>query len=388
MRLTYPLLWSRLGRQADRDQAVSTAAAFARRGIEVTLLMPQGGADPALTAADLRAYYGVEGDFALVQRPTPWVGEMIVPSIFWLRKVLRDAVTRGSDLLYSRIPASLGMGRASTVPFAFDHYRPWPDRIPWLRWAFRRTARQEDCLGFILHSDYAAASFRRIGVAPEKLLVAHNGFDPARMRPPLGREAARAALRQPTDRPIAVYAGRVSPRKGLETLLEAAALRPEILFLLVGSEGEGPIEAAARERENVRVLPWQSPETLPPFLFAADILVIPPSSAPLNRFGDCVLPLKTFSYLAAGRAIFAPRSPDTAELLRDGHTALLVPPDDAGAAADALGRLTGDAELRTRLGENAARLAEGLTWDARAERIHAFLKVRLASVRRRGAGRR
>ncbi|HEX4736501.1 MAG TPA: glycosyltransferase [Allosphingosinicella sp.] len=385
MRLTYPLLWSRLGRQADREQTVSTVAALARRGVEMTLLMPQGRDDPALTAADLRSYYGVEGDFALVQRRIGWVGGMIVPQTLWLRRVLRDPTLRASDLLYSRIPVSLGIGRFSLMPFVFEHYRPWPDRVRWLRPIFRRTARQPHCLGFILHSDYAAESFRRLGVAPEKILVAHNGFDPARMRPPMERNAARAALGLPPERTIALYSGRISPRKGLERLLEAAARRPEILFLLVGSEGEGPIEAAARGRENVRVLPWQTPDALPAYLFAADILVIPPSRAPLERFGDCVLPLKTFAYLAAGRAILAPDSPDTAELLRDGHTALLVPPDDPDAAADGFARLAADPALRARLGANAARLADGLSWDARAARIEAFLEERLDAVRRRGA---
>lgn len=380
MRLIYPLLWSRLGRQADREQAVSTAAAFARKGAEITLLMPQGRDDPSLTAEELRAYYGVEGDFALVQRPTRWVGEMVVPSTFWFRQALRDPLMARSDLLYTRIPVALGLGGASPIPFAFEHYRPWPDRIPWLRPIFRRTARERHCLGFILHSEFAAASFRRLGVAPEKVLVAHNGFDHGRMRPPLDAGAARAALGLPQDRTIAVYAGRVSPRKGLDQLLLAAERRPEILFLLVGSEGEGPIEAAVRGRENVRVLPWQTPETLPPFLFAADILVIPPSRAPLERYGDCVLPMKTFLYLAAGRAILAPRSPDTAELLRDGDTALLVPADDPDAAAAALGRLAADPALRARLGEDAARLAEGLSWESRAERVLAFLDERLAAV--------
>jgi glycosyltransferase involved in cell wall biosynthesis len=381
LRLTYPLLWSRLGRQADREQAVSTAAAFARRGVEVTLLMPRGRGDPSLSAADLRAYYGVEGDFALVQRTTRWVGERIVPSTFWFAEILRDPLVKAGDLLYSRIPVSLGIGGFSSVPFAFDHYRPWPDRIPWLRPFFRRTARERHNLGYILHSDFAAESFRRLGVAPEKLLVAHNGFDPAHMRPPRDKGAARASLGLPTDRPIAVYAGRLSPRKGLDQLLAAAALRPDILFLLVGSEGEGPVEQAARGRDNVRILPWQAPDALPLFLYAADILVIPPSRAPLERFGDCVLPMKTFSYLAAGRAVLAPRSPDTAELLRDGDTALLVPPDDPEAAAAALGRLAAEPALAARLGENAALLADGLTWDARAARIAAFLEERLDAVR-------
>jgi glycosyltransferase involved in cell wall biosynthesis len=388
MRLTYPLLWPRLGRQADREQAVSTAAALARRGLEMTLLMPQGEDDPDLSADDLRTYYGVRGDFALVQRRTRWVGEMVVPSAFWFRQVLRDPQTRAGDLLYSRIPVSLAIGGLSPIPFAFEHYRPWPDRLPWLRPLFRRTARATHNLGYILHSEFAADSFGRLGVPPEKLRVAHNGFDPARMRPPLGRDAARAALGLPLDRTIALYAGRLNLRKGLDLLLETAARQPEILFLLVGSEGEGPVEREAAGRDNVRVLPWQPPESLPPFLYAADILVIPPSRAPLERFGDCVLPMKTFAYLAAGRAILAPRSPDTAELLRDGDTAFLVAPDDPDAAAAALARLAAEPALRARLGDNAARLAEGLTWDARAARIASFLEERLAAVRRSGARRR
>lgn len=385
MRLTYPLLWSRLGRQADREQTLNTVAALARRGVEITLLMPQGQNDPGVSPADLRAYYGVEGDFALIQRRTRWLSEMVVPQTFWFGQVLRDPALLGSDLLYSRIPVSLAMGGRSPIPFAFEHYRPWPDRLPALRPLFRRTARAERNLGYILHSEFAADSFRRLGAAPEKMLVAHNGFDPARMRPPLDRDAARAALGLPLDRTIAVYSGRVSPRKGLDKLLEAAALRPEVLFLLVGSEGEGRVEAAARGRENVRILPWQTPDRLPPFLFAADILVVPPSRAPLDRFGDCVLPLKTFAYLGAGRPILAPRSPDTAELLRDDETALLVPPDDAEAAAEGLARLAADPALRSRLGENAARLADGLSWDARAARIVAFLEERLDAIRRRAA---
>ena len=68
MRLLYPLMWSRPDRKACREQSLNTVAALARRGVEVTLLMPRGAGDPALTATDLRAWFGVEGDFRVVQR--------------------------------------------------------------------------------------------------------------------------------------------------------------------------------------------------------------------------------------------------------------------------------------------------------------------------------
>jgi glycosyltransferase involved in cell wall biosynthesis len=201
------------------------------------------------------------------------------------------------------------------------------------------------------------------------------------MLPRLGKAEARARLGLPEGRTIAVYAGRVNERKGLDQILLLARNRPTALFLLVGSAGEGEVERAAAALANVRIFPWQSPGALAPFLYAADILLIPPSRAPLERFGDCVLPMKTFSYLAAGRAILAPVAPDTAELLRDGENALLVPPDDPDAAAAALDRLAGDAALAERLGAHGAALAESLSWDARAGRILGFLEARL---RRRG----
>jgi starch synthase len=380
MRLIYPLMWSRPDRKACREQSVNTAAALARRGMEVTLLMPRGADNPALTPADLRDYFGVEGDFRLVQRPSRWAGEALVRTLVWLRQVFRDPELAGADLLYSRIPAMLAMGARSPLPFATDHYRPWPDDLPAIRPLVRRTARNPKCLGLILHSAFAAQSYARAGVDPARILVAHNGAEPRRMGPPADKAAARVALGLPADRFIAAYAGRINAQKGLDQILALADLRPDTLFLLIGSEGEGPIEAEAAKRANVRVLPWQAPAALPAWLHAADVLLIPPSRAPLEQYRNCVLPLKLFSYLAAGRPILAPVAPDTAELLVDGDIALLVPPGDPEAAAAALDRLR-DPALAARLGANAFARSAGLTWDARAEKIHAFLANRLG-VRR------
>ena len=382
MRIVYPLLWSRPDRKACREQSVNTAAALARRGVEVTLLMPQGRGDPALTADDLRDYFQVEGDFRLLQRPSRWAGEALPRTLLWLRQLFRDPALAGADLLYSRIPAMLAIGRRSPLPFATDHYRPWPDDLPPIRPLVRRTASDPKCLGLVLHSEYAAGAYRRAGVDPAKILVAHNGAEPRQGGTPLGKAAARAKLGLPADRPIAVYAGRINAQKGLDEIFALADLRPGILFLLVGSEGEGPIEAAARGRANVRIVPWQAPAALPAWLWAADVLLIPPSRAPLERYRNCVLPLKTFAYLAAGRPILAPEAPDTAELLSDGGNALLVPPGRPALAAAALDRIQSEPGLAERLSQSALSGAAELTWDRRAEKIAAFLAARLSAPNR------
>jgi glycosyltransferase involved in cell wall biosynthesis len=384
MRLAYPVLWPRLGRDASQEQSVKTAAALARQGVEVTLILPRGRRDPELGVQDLRSWFAVEGDFQVLQVPTWWAGPRLVPSCFWLLQLFRSRQVRSADLLYSRVPAMIGAGQICPIPFATEQYRLWPDEWPFLRRHVRRTARHRRCLGYILHSEHAAQSYRRAGVPEARLLVAHNGAEEVTVISDChsGRALAREQLGLPAKAAIAVYAGRVNARKGLDQILALAGLRPETLFLLVGSEGEGPVEAEARRRPNVRVIPWQGPERLPFYLAAADILLIPASSEPLERFGSSVLPMKTFAYLAAARPILAPRTPDLAGLLVDGDNALLVDPGDPRKAAAALDRVLGDPSLAARLGAGAAGTASRFGWDARAERIAGFLRRRLSCPNR------
>ncbi len=376
MRIVYPLLWSRPDRKACRQQTMGTVAALARRGHDVTLLMPRGGADKPLTPSALRDYFDVKGDFKLVQRRSCWAGDALPRTLMWLGQVFRDPALAAADVLYSRIPVMIGIGARAPIPFVTDQYRPWPDDWPLLRSAVRRTARARNCLGLILHSDHAAQAYRRAGVDAENVLVAHNGYDPAPTGAPTQAEA-RIALGLPSDRRIAVYAGRINARKGLDQLFKLADLEPDTLFVFVGSEEDGPIEAQARRHPNVTIVGWQEPAALRCWLAAADVLLVPPSCAPLKQFRDCVLPLKLFAYLAAARPILAPSTPDIVELLHHEDNALLVPPGDPAAAANALRRILNDPALAERLSASAAATARLLTWDRRAERIEGFLSDRL-----------
>jgi glycosyltransferase involved in cell wall biosynthesis len=127
------------------------------------------------------------------------------------------------------------------------------------------------------------------------------------------------------------------------------------------------------------VLPWQPYDVAAKYMVAADVLLLPPSQVGLTLAGHTVLPLKLYGYLAAGRAVLAPATPDVAELLAHDQNAVLVPPGDAAAASNALGQLLADDGRRARLANAARRTSEGLTWDARAEKLEMFIRERLES---------
>ena len=178
----------------------------------------------------------------------------------------------------------------------------------------------------------------------------------------------------PEDAKTVVYTGRVNHKKGLDLVIEAARRLPHLTFLFVGSYGEGPIEAMARQVKNIVIVPWQTEETLGNYICAADVLLVPPSLQPLAKFGTTVLPLKLFFYLGSGRPILAGNTPDVAEVLKDNETALLCEPDSLDALVTGLKALTDNDLLANRLAANAKADSQNYTWSARAEKIFSTLQ--------------
>jgi glycosyltransferase involved in cell wall biosynthesis len=143
----------------------------------------------------------------------------------------------------------------------------------------------------------------------------------------------------------AVFVGKLIPLHGLETILAAARLTPELRLRVIGS---GQLGSLLESRPaNVNWLPWVDYERLPGELHRA--------GCALGIFGTSdkarrVIPNKAFQALACGVPLVTADSPAARELLSDGENALLVPPGDPAALAEALRRLAGDPALARRLG--------------------------------------
>jgi glycosyltransferase involved in cell wall biosynthesis len=141
-----------------------------------------------------------------------------------------------------------------------------------------------------------------------------------------------------------LFVGKLIPLHGLETVLAAARATPELRYRLVGS---GQLQDLVEHRpDNVDWVPWVEYEQLAGELHRAGCaLGIFGTSAKARR----VIPNKGFQALACGTPLVTADTPAARELLVDGESALLVPPGDPEALADALRRLAAKPELAKRL---------------------------------------
>jgi glycosyltransferase involved in cell wall biosynthesis len=196
-------------------------------------------------------------------------------------------------------------------------------------------------------------------------------FDvPARPRPaPTAADVAttRAELGA-GERPVVLAVGRLAHQKGLDVLIDAAArwrdgdLQPRTVIA-----GAGPLAAALRTQagqSGADVVLLGARDDVPALLEAADVVVVP------SRWEARALLIQ--EAMRAGKPIVATRVGGTPELTgADG--AVLVPPDDSAALADAVAAVLGDATLAARLG--AAAQQRSATFPSQGDAVRAALAI-------------
>jgi glycosyltransferase involved in cell wall biosynthesis len=154
--------------------------------------------------------------------------------------------------------------------------------------------------------------------------------------------------------PIVFCAGRAQPYKGIQTVIDAAALMrdQQVAFVFCG-DGSYRTQLEARVAElglqNFYFLGRR--DDVPSLLKAATIAVIPSWWA--EAFG-----LTVVEAMAAGVPLIATRVGGIPELVQDGVTGVLIEPGDAVALADALQSLLASPAQRAAFSEAGANLAK------------------------------
>jgi glycosyltransferase involved in cell wall biosynthesis len=154
-----------------------------------------------------------------------------------------------------------------------------------------------------------------------------------------------AHVGEEAEPPEVLYAGRLSPEKGVLELIEAA----DGLNLVVA--GDGPLRALVPGAQGF--LPHEELQRL----YARAAVVACPS----RREGFGVACLEA---MAHGRPVVATSVGGLRDLVVDGQTGIVVPPRDPAALRTALMQLLGDRDLRRRLGSaGRERARSGFSWD-------------------------
>jgi len=175
-----------------------------------------------------------------------------------------------------------------------------------------------------------------------------------------------------------LYLGSLHPWKGVDTLILAMkhVTRPAQLTIVGGSTRRISELRALSQREGVgeRVVfigPVE-PGRRFEWIHRADICLL--SLAPTSIGSRYTSPLKLFEYMAAGKPVIVSDLPSMRAVLQADRHALLVEGGGAQGFARAIERLLSQPALRERLGREAFALVREFTWEARANRIRAFLE--------------
>jgi glycosyltransferase involved in cell wall biosynthesis len=224
------------------------------------------------------------------------------------------------------------------------------------------------------------------GVPAERVIANPNGVDPQIYSPDRDGAPVRRRLGIARDEVVIAFIGTFGDWHGTEVLADAfgrmlannSDLGARLRFLLIGDGKKMPLVRDILQRSGAisrTILTGTVPQSeAPDYLAAADVFASPhvpnPDGTPF--FGS---PTKLFEYMAMGRAIVASNLDQIGEILTHGETALLVPPADADALADAMAVLAGDAELRHRLSAAARnRCLADFTWEQHTKRILGALR--------------
>ena len=251
------------------------------------------------------------------------------------------------DASVARKAVLLWMARAVRVPVVLHvhsgQFSAFYDRMPRpVRWCIRRTLCRASAVVALGHLQaqrlHHIASDARIVAIPNAIRI----IGPGR----------RAGPSEPVH---VVFLGRIGDAKGTFTLLDAwAKLVTEgsslaSAKLTIAGNGEVDRARAVVARlglaESVQVCSWLSTAEVADLLATAHVLTLP------SRYEG--QPMAVLEAMARGLCVVASAVGGIPNLIEDGTSGVLVPPDDVDALATALRTVISDREMQRRLGDAA-----------------------------------
>jgi glycosyltransferase involved in cell wall biosynthesis len=331
--------------------------ALAERGLDVVFL---GLDDPAWDGEPFYRELGVQAVRLSCPRDLdPVLARRVRRE---LRRLAPEVVH--THLVHGDVYGALGAGDAALVSTKHndDRFRLGPFRFV-ERALTRRAARV-----IAITESLRRFCLERVGLPAAKVEVVHYGLD---VLPEPWGESAEVPV--PADARVLLCVARLAEQKGVDVAVRAMAQirerEPRAVLVVLG---EGP-ERPRLSGEGV-YLPGRVGDVAA-WYRRAELLVHP---ARWEGFGLALL-----EAMLAGKPVVATRVSSAPEIVADGETGLLVPPDDATALAEAVGSLLADpARAAAMGGAGLARARSEFSVAKMAERTVAVYASSIASDER------
>ena len=292
-----------------------------------------------------------------------------------------DLVVVSSPPVTLALPALLA-AFAHTAPLVVDVRDVWPD-IAVKMGSWKAGSRLARAVGRVADALYARAALVTCvtetargeivarGVAPAKVLLAPNGFDPI-------APAGTAPLPPVAGVRDVVYVGNMGLATGLDVVLDAAVrLRadPTVRFVMIGGGADAARLRARTEREHLRNVVFTGPLPRADALRAladAALTVVPL----IATIADS-LPTKLFDAMLVGTPVILSAAGEARALVERADAGLAVTPGDGAALAEGIRMLLADDALRARFAANGpgfvrANYDRTAVMKALAERVRAL----------------
>ncbi len=206
-----------------------------------------------------------------------------------------------------------------------------------------------------------------MGAAADRIRVIYNGLDLSGLVPEIGPAEVRARLQLPPEGRVVATVGRLHPVKGQVYFLEAAASLSsrfrDVVFMIVGEGQERPVL-----EQRIRELGLTDRVVLTGFYpHTSDLYPV------MNVF--CLpslmegMPLVVLEAMHFGVPVVAARVGGVPEVVTDGETGLLVPPENSKALAEGITRLLEEPELAAELAGRARERVVEFTVESMARQV-------------------
>lgn len=293
-------------------------------------------------------------------------------------QTVADRVGAGSVLFDPAIPVG-ALGPRLTLPYGVVLHGAEvtvPARLPGLRSVLRTTVDNASLI--VSASEHAQEEAERIMDRPLAASWVPPGVDVDRFQPISAERKVEVRRRYgvPNGAPFVLSVSRLVPRKGMDTLIDAASILerqfPDLVTLIVGTgrDKRRLQHRISSSQAPVRLVGRVGDADLPALYAAADVFVM------LCRVRWGGLEQEGFGIVFLEAAAcevpqVAGNSGGAAGAVADGETGILVQrPDDAEEAAEAIARLLGDDALRADMGrQGRIRACAEFSYDLLAKRL-------------------